>query len=538
MLKKNSSNVIRCIIVFMMCLSCFQSNSAADQSEKIGNIVTLIECNKQTYSQNDLLEFNLKFSGVEQSYKCNSVLFELEYDGEAFELFTGTVENDIINGFIPFNDKHDVEGVGGKRRAVAMFTSFKDISLINNEVALKFNFKVKVNQTGTKELRLKEVNLLDSAFNLYNVNEGKDKIISIKTNSVSSTGGGSSGGNNSGGGGGKIIIPKDDIPNSIGSYEAESKDNSFGTNSQGNIVSYNGNTLCLFGGSSQNYIKFNNIVVDKDGEYALIIKYSNNDTNFRKAFMKVNNEKSLFLKFPPTGGWDKLNEKLVKINLKKGQNSIIFFNNAKQSVAIDKVFVESLEKISDEQKSKLTSGDVLFTDTKGHWADEIIFKNAELGLVEGYPDGTVKPDSKITRAEMCAIIVNALEVNFAQNDTMNFGDYDKIPVWARIQIKTAVEKGVVVGYEDNTFRAGGYLTRSEMVTMLVNAFKYEKSSSTSVNFVDLKDVPSWAKQFIYTACNKGLLKGYPDNTIRPNNTITRAEAFALIYQCKIGQEGK
>jgi hypothetical protein len=89
------------------------------------------------------------------------------------------------------------------------------------------------------------------------------------------------------------------------------------------------------------------------------------------------------------------------------------------------------------------------------------------------------------------------------------------------------QKGLVKGYPDSTFRPEKTISRGEIATLLVKACGLSPYKPKSPTF---KDVPPnhWAHQIIETAAKAGMVKGYPDGTFRPNNPVTRAEAATLI----------
>jgi hypothetical protein len=65
----------------------------------------------------------------------------------------------------------------------------------------------------------------------------------------------------------------------------------------------------------------------------------------------------------------------------------------------------------------------------------------------------------------------------------------------------------------------------------MKAFGKSASSTQLSGFKDSKSVPAWAGGYITTAINEGIIKGYSDNTLRPNDTITRAEVVTIISKC-------
>jgi hypothetical protein len=90
----------------------------------------------------------------------------------------------------------------------------------------------------------------------------------------------------------------------------------------------------------------------------------------------------------------------------------------------------------------------------------------ENGLMKGYPDKTLKPEQKITRAEMCMALMNAFPAQATDTSIPTFKDKEDIPEWAKVSIEKALRSKIVTGYTDNTFKAGAYTTRAESFTMI------------------------------------------------------------------------
>lgn len=160
----------------------------------------------------------------------------------------------------------------------------------------------------------------------------------------------------------------------------------------------------------------------------------------------------------------------------------------------------------------------LYTDLKlSHWASSTIEYLNTNELVKGYPNGTFKPESTISRAEAATIIARALGIS--STNKVAFDDV-KASHFAYGAIAAVSEKGIITGREASKFSPDGKLTRAEMATILKRA--YHLSGTAKLPF---KDVPSshWAYDAIATVYSNQLTGGYPDNTFKPNNSITRAE---------------
>ncbi len=188
---------------------------------------------------------------------------------------------------------------------------------------------------------------------------------------------------------------------------------------------------------------------------------------------------------------------------------------------------------------KVTDGPAAnpFTDlTDTHWAKVSILELAAKKIITGYTDGTVKPDRQITRAEMAVVIAKAIGLEPAATPGLKFKDNKDIPSWAAGYIQAAVEKNIIVGYEDNTFRPSNKLTREEMVVMVLKAYLYQAVESPVLNFTDKKDIGSWSAGYIAKSVELGYVVGYPDNSFKPKKDVTRAEAANVISQCIKGLE--
>jgi hypothetical protein len=183
-----------------------------------------------------------------------------------------------------------------------------------------------------------------------------------------------------------------------------------------------------------------------------------------------------------------------------------------------------------EPESKVPSS-VEFKDISGHWARNSIAKLLERGIITGYPDGTLRPNSEISRAEIVVMLVKAVDLKVDGSSGLSFNDNKEIPSWARKYVNTAVENDIIKGFDNNTFRPSLKLTRQEMAVMALRAFDYEESSGESIGFKDSDDIPQWAKGFISKAVELEIIKGYKDNTFKPDKKITRAEACTIISKC-------
>ena len=112
----------------------------------------------------------------------------------------------------------------------------------------------------------------------------------------------------------------------------------------------------------------------------------------------------------------------------------------------------------------------VFADTANHWAKDDIATAAAHEVVGGYDANTFGPNDLITREQMASMIVRAAKLTPA-NEKTNFADSDNISGWAKGAVATATKHGIMNGYPDNTVKPKGNATRAEAVTVIYNAIK-------------------------------------------------------------------
>lgn len=145
--------------------------------------------------------------------------------------------------------------------------------------------------------------------------------------------------------------------------------------------------------------------------------------------------------------------------------------------------------------------------------------------MRGYEDKTFRPENSLTRAEMAVILAN---LDGAEKDGPIKVDYKDVSKdhWAAWAISYASEKGYFKGYGDNDFRPDRYITRAELSVVLCKYLNIEEIDVKDHKFADIEG--HWAEGFINRLISDGYIKGYPDNTFKPDNNIKRSECVSLI----------
>ena len=152
-----------------------------------------------------------------------------------------------------------------------------------------------------------------------------------------------------------------------------------------------------------------------------------------------------------------------------------------------------------------------------------------VAYIIGYPDGTVRPNRSITRAEVATIFFRLLTDDARDRYWSQTNTYtDVIPeAWYNNAISTLSNMGIINGYEDGTFRPDNPITRAELTKIAVSFFGSASNNFAVSSFTDVNS-NAWYSRFIAAAEELGLVKGYGDGTFQPDNPITRAETCAIV----------
>ena len=143
----------------------------------------------------------------------------------------------------------------------------------------------------------------------------------------------------------------------------------------------------------------------------------------------------------------------------------------------------------------------------------------------GYPDGTFAPNRGMTRAEVATMFTRLLKDRPVKGQTYAAGLSDVYAGdWYADTVGYAVQKGIVSGYPDGSFKPNQAITRAEFAS-IASRFA-ELTEEKDLTFSDL-DASHWGYKAIRLAASNGWISGYPDNTFRPEQAITRAEVTSI-----------
>ena len=151
-----------------------------------------------------------------------------------------------------------------------------------------------------------------------------------------------------------------------------------------------------------------------------------------------------------------------------------------------------------------------------------------VAYIIGYEDGTGRPGANITRAEVATIFFRLLTDETRESYWSQSSGFTDVAsgAWYNNAVSTLTRAGILDGYEDGSFRPNASITRAEFTKIAVSFFKHAGGASANP-FNDVPD-SAWYAEFVKAAAELGLIDGYEDGTFRPNAPITRAEACTIV----------
>ena len=154
--------------------------------------------------------------------------------------------------------------------------------------------------------------------------------------------------------------------------------------------------------------------------------------------------------------------------------------------------------------------------------------NDHYSYLIGYSDGTVRPNGKITRAEVATIFFRLLDDDTRAKYWSSKNDFSDISAdkWYNNAVSTLCNMGVIGGYADGTFRPDAPISRAEFAKIAVS-FTQNNGSAVYNYFTDVKTT-DWFAPYVTAAKDAGLIEGYSDGSFKPESKITRAEACAIV----------
>ena len=175
-----------------------------------------------------------------------------------------------------------------------------------------------------------------------------------------------------------------------------------------------------------------------------------------------------------------------------------------------------------------TVGDMFSDVAEDQWYYDYVLEAAELGIVKGNPDGTFKPNDKVTRADFALMTVRMLGVDedSLEFTTTAFTDVND-ETYNAAAIQYCADKGLIGGDGDGKFRPNDSITRQEAAKIIAEAL--ELTETDDELFADDDLIHEWAEDYVYQCKAAGIFGGDAGTgNFRPTDAISRAETAKIM----------
>jgi hypothetical protein len=166
-----------------------------------------------------------------------------------------------------------------------------------------------------------------------------------------------------------------------------------------------------------------------------------------------------------------------------------------------------------------------YQDTAAHWSHAAVETWSNYGVIQGYEDGSFKPDQEVTRGEFAAMLQNISRYVEPGNNT--FSDVTSGD-WFYEAVTKLQAAGIMEG-SGGKANPRESVTRQEAAVLLARAFELNQTGNSAA-FTDKAELAPWATAAVGELAKRSVLKGFPDGSFKPQATLTRAEATALFNQ--------
>lgn len=189
--------------------------------------------------------------------------------------------------------------------------------------------------------------------------------------------------------------------------------------------------------------------------------------------------------------------------------------------------------------------DLHFADMSQHWAEKDVTLMASKMLLKGMAPGEFEPEAQVTRVQLALMLSRGLGLFSSAKKVKEYTDVHETD-WYYNQINAAIEAGLLEGFEDGTLKPNEAVTREQMAVMIARAMRYMNDGETTAKqpqqpilnrFDDQAAMHDWAKDAIAACVEAGMMEGMTDREFGAGDTATRAQAAAILVRfltfCKL-----
>lgn len=185
--------------------------------------------------------------------------------------------------------------------------------------------------------------------------------------------------------------------------------------------------------------------------------------------------------------------------------------------------------------SSWANGEHHFIDSENHWAEKDILALYKKGWINGKNEYTFDPNGYLTRAQAVTILANAIGLNKKNETVPNY--FTDVPTdhWAKKAIELAHKYNIINGTNPHIFEPESRITRAQLSAILARILDYPLDNTMKSPFYDVQK-GHWAYEYILKLSSKGIIKGKEDGGFYPNDFISRAQMVAMVNRASADLE--
>ena len=179
-------------------------------------------------------------------------------------------------------------------------------------------------------------------------------------------------------------------------------------------------------------------------------------------------------------------------------------------------------------------------DQPEHWAYKTVMSLVHDGVIDNDDIALEHYDSSATRGIFTKWFMRMMKIPEQEYKNIYFSDVEPDSEYYQVTAQ-AKEHNLIMGFEDGTYKPEEFIQRQDLFTIIGRALErsdlmllshLKTESSVNTLFADEERIASYAKAYIHMLVNYGVIKGYEDQTVRPEETITFAEAAVIVHRVR------
>ncbi|NQX60788.1 S-layer homology domain-containing protein [Paenibacillus qinlingensis] len=184
----------------------------------------------------------------------------------------------------------------------------------------------------------------------------------------------------------------------------------------------------------------------------------------------------------------------------------------------------------------IVQSDKNFNDMSGHWAENDVHMLASKLLIKGMTTDGFEPEAAVTRAQFAVMLSRSLGITQKDGALQEFKDVHETD-WFNRQLSAALQAGLIDGYEDGTMKPNETISREQMAVMIARALHFThndiqvtetKEKQIKAGFGDGASIEDWALEAIAKCLEAGILQGVSENSFGVDQNATRAQAAVTL----------